>query len=126
MKTTEEMMAVMTAYKEGKIIESKYVHEHNTVTWAAAPMPCWDWSNYDYRVKPEPKYRPYKDAEECFADVKKHGGWAKGINEVGYYYILSVVANGIETCTLSPSYEFMLKMFVWADDLTPCGVLEEE
>lgn len=25
-----------------------------------------------YRIKPEPKYRPFKDAEECFEEMQKH------------------------------------------------------
>ena len=25
-----------------------------------------------YRIKPETKYRPFKDAEECFEEMKKH------------------------------------------------------
>ena len=32
-----------------------------------------------YRIKPEPKYRPFKDAEECWAEMQKHKpfGWVK-------------------------------------------------
>ena len=25
-----------------------------------------------YRIKPEPKYRPFKDAKECWAEMQKH------------------------------------------------------
>lgn len=33
----------------------------------------------DYRIKPEPKYRPFKDAEECWQEMKNHQpfGWVK-------------------------------------------------
>ena len=27
---------------------------------------------YNYRIKPEPKYRPFKDAEECWQEMLKH------------------------------------------------------
>lgn len=35
--------------------------------------------NVAYRIKPEPKYRPFKNAEECWAEMKKHQpfGWLK-------------------------------------------------
>lgn len=30
-----------------------------------------------YRIKPEPKYRPFKDSEECWCEMSKHEpfGW---------------------------------------------------
>lgn len=33
----------------------------------------------NYRIKPEVKYRPFKDAEECWAEMQKHQpfGWVK-------------------------------------------------
>ena len=36
-------------------------------------------NSQDYRIKPETKYRPFKDAEECFEEMKKHQpfGWIK-------------------------------------------------
>ena len=35
------------------------------------------WDNVEYRIKPEPKYRPFKDAEECWCEMLKHEpfGW---------------------------------------------------
>lgn len=37
-----------------------------------------DNSQY-YRIKPEPKFRPFKDAEECWQEMQKHQpfGWVK-------------------------------------------------
>ena len=36
-------------------------------------------SNVAYRIKPEPKYRPFKNAEECWNEMQKHQpfGWLK-------------------------------------------------
>lgn len=44
-----------------------------------------------YRIKPEPKYRSFKNAEECLDEMLKHQpfGWIK-IKEGGYFNILSV------------------------------------
>jgi hypothetical protein len=47
MKTLEEQIAVMLAFKEGKEIE----HRHPHFDWEDDKEPIWDWSQYDYRVK---------------------------------------------------------------------------
>lgn len=38
-----------------------------------------------YRIKPEPKYRPFKCAKECWNEMQKHQpvGWVKQINDKG-------------------------------------------
>lgn len=43
-----------------------------------------------YRIKPEPKYRPFKNAEECWQEMLKHQhfGWIK--TEEGYEQIFHV------------------------------------
>ena len=43
-----------------------------------------------YRIKPEPKYRPFKNAEECWAEMQKHQpfGWIKSYE--GYLNITYV------------------------------------
>lgn len=40
------------------------------------------WNNTEYRIKSEPKYRPFKDAEECWQEMQKHQpfGWVKDRN----------------------------------------------
>lgn len=40
------------------------------------------WVNVDYRIKPEPKYRPFKDANECWNEMLKHQpfGWLTSQN----------------------------------------------
>ena len=63
--TTEEKIEVMQAYADGKQIE--VLHEND---WCRVINPSWDWKSYDYRVKPEPKYRPYKDTDELIEDWK--------------------------------------------------------
>lgn len=55
--TTEEMIEVMKAYTEGKKIQCKEVYGKS---WHIC-TPAWDWRNFDYRIKPESHYRPYKD-----------------------------------------------------------------
>lgn len=58
-----ECIKVMQAYVEGKQIQ--YV-DSETEDWADIESPIWNWDTYDYRIKPEPEYRPFKDADECW------------------------------------------------------------
>lgn len=72
--TTEEMIEVMKAYTEGKRIEFKSKHDEND-NWDDISYSNWDWRNYDYRVKQESTYRPYKNLKEFKKDiVRKYGG----------------------------------------------------
>ena len=64
--TTKEMIEVMQAYEEGKKIERR--HRCTDVPWENEPGPYWNWVIFEYRVKKEPKYRPYKDTAEMIAD----------------------------------------------------------
>lgn len=34
--------------------------------------------NIEYRIKPEPKYRPFKDAKECWQEMQKHQPFGGG------------------------------------------------
>lgn len=74
MKTVDEMIEVMKAYKEGKPIEFRG-KAPGYQTWKAADEPIWDWDSLDYRVKPEPEYVPYDSVLEVDRDkwVKKKG-----------------------------------------------------
>lgn len=51
---TKEKIAVMQAFMEGKEIQVSTRHsaEWKRLTW----MPEWDWTSYNYRIKPEPKF----------------------------------------------------------------------
>ena len=54
-----------------------------------------------FRIKPEPKYRPFKTQKECWNEMLKHQpfGWIYSKNESCYYCIISVDEDKIE---LSP------------------------
>lgn len=40
------------------------------------------WNNTEYRIKPEVKFRPFANAEECWQEMEKHQpfGWVKDRN----------------------------------------------
>lgn len=52
------------------------------------------WVNVDYRIKPEPKFRPFKDAEECWQEMLKHQpfGWVKFKDTESGYYMITIIA----------------------------------
>lgn len=47
---TEEKIAVMQAFVEGKKIQQKFLHEDE---WMDIDEPEWSWCDFEYRVKPE-------------------------------------------------------------------------
>lgn len=55
---------------------SKYCGE-----WIDLLYPVSYWVLNKFRIKSEPKYRPFKDAKECFEEMKKHEpfGWIRNI-----------------------------------------------
>lgn len=56
--TTKEMIAVMQASEEGKTIEYRISRISDPAAkdeWDENQAPAWNWSEYDYRVKPEPR-----------------------------------------------------------------------
>lgn len=66
--TTQEKIEVMQAYEDGKTIQSYDLEQDK---WVNCHNPTWNWDTLDYRIKPESKYRPYKDTEEMIEDFKK-------------------------------------------------------
>ena len=73
----------MLAYADGKEIEYK---NGALKDWSITSVPTFNWGSNDYRIKPEPKYRPFKDAEECWQEMQKHQpfGWMKEISNEEY------------------------------------------
>lgn len=66
MEDTKRKIEVMKAYAEGKKIQ---VSCCGFDLWRDCIYePDWDWVSCDYRVKPEEKYRPYKDYNEMVED----------------------------------------------------------
>ena len=56
MTDIDHMIAVMQAAKEGKAIQRRYrTHPVTDVYWKDTPKPDWNWTSFDYRVKPEPR-----------------------------------------------------------------------
>lgn len=84
----------------------------------------------DYRIKPEPKYRPFKDVEECWKEMLQHSplGWVKFQGD--WLLIVHIDDKSIgygSACgaIIHSKFDSTLKSFTFADG-TPFGILEEE
>ena len=77
----KELLPIIHAFAEGKTVQFKNSFED----WIDCDNIMFNWPPKDYRIKPEPKYRPFKDAEECWQEMQKHEpfGWVKD-KERGY------------------------------------------
>ena len=67
-----------SALAAGKIIQ---VQNPETGKWEYLDLNKFDgfMEEYNFRIKPEPKYRPFKTKEECWDEMLKHQpfGWLK-------------------------------------------------
>jgi hypothetical protein len=54
MKTTEQQIAIMQAFIDGKAVQYRK-RGVGSDAWYAIEKPKWDWDHCEYRVKPEPK-----------------------------------------------------------------------
>lgn len=73
-KNAKELLPIITAFAEGK--EIQFFH---CGVWSDLLSPKFDKEAFLYRIKPEPKYRPFKSVEECWNEMQKHQpfGWLK-------------------------------------------------
>lgn len=77
----KKVLPVIQAFTEGKVIQTKNGDETWITIGKEADLNIESLAEYPdcFRIKPEPKYRPFKDAEECWQEMLKHEpfGWIK-------------------------------------------------
>ena len=127
-----DILFILQAFAEGKVIQML----DDRSIWAdltereGLPIGTLGESPNIFRIKPEPKYRSFKNAEECWQEMQKHHpfGWVKHL--YFFYYIVYVedgmigYANASGTI-LHDNFKDALGSFTFADG-TPFGILEEE
>ena len=125
-KEAKELMPIIQAFAEGKAIESRCIKGDKSL-WYDDEDPSFD-DDLKYRIKPEPTYRPFKDAEECWLEMQKHQpfGWVKW-NDVRYnIYVVSSTS----VCLINGNCENMDFAYAYQkltfDDGLPFGVKVEE
>lgn len=124
----KELMPIIQAFAEGKAIESRCIKGDKSL-WYDDEDPSFD-NDLEYRIKPEQKYRPFANVEECWKELLKHQpfGWLKG--DKCFYNIVSV--SNIDVSMANVSGDIIILNFsdvmednTFADGL-PFGVKIEE
>lgn len=123
----KELMPIIQAFAEGKAIESRCI-KGDKLLWYDDEDPSFD-NDLEYRIKPEQKYRLFKDAEECWHEMQKHQpfGWLKDKND-GHLTLITVVDNDkMMALNGRVGWDFlgMMNNYVFADS-TPFGVKIEK
>ena len=126
----KEFYPVLQAFAEGKIIETR--RKPSAVKGTYIPNDWTEmkeiefWNNTEYRVKSEPKYRPFKNAEECWQEMQKHKpfGWVKSTLFKDLALVKRVTTLYVEINRDIIDYKDALEKFTFADD-TPFGIKEE-
>lgn len=121
----KKMLPILVAFAEGKAIESRCVKGDKSL-WYDDEDPSFD-DDFEYRIKPEPNYRPFKDAEECWAEMLKHEsfGWVKSTLFKDLALVQRVTTLYVEINRDIIDYKDTLEKFTFADG-TPFGVKVEE
>lgn len=119
----KQLLPIVQAYAEGKAIESRCVKGDKSL-WYDDEYPSFD-DDFEYRIKPQPKFRPFDNAEECWQEMLKHQpfGWVKFKDtESGYYMITIIAINVVVGLNDTPfSYERVFDDYSFADG-TPFGI----
>lgn len=132
----KEFYPILQAYAEGRVIECRTKPSALSKSWQ--DMNEWTemkeleyWNNIEYRIKQqsEAKFRPFKDAKECWAEMQKHQpvGFMKFKDTESGYYMLTSIARGVGVGINDSlfSYDRVFDDYTFADGL-PFGVKVEE
>lgn len=114
--TDKEIIAIVQAHIEGKQIQyyDKINHKWQDCSDNA---PCWNFSTTMYRVKPEPKVRPYKDQYECWMNMQEHKplGWLFNTKDHRYCQMGTIDDN--------TNWKYWLDNYTYVDG-SPFGIID--
>lgn len=127
----KRMLPIIQAYADGKTIEILDFNDK----WKEVDYLHFKLAYNCYRIKSEPKYRPFDNQEECWNEMLKHQqfGWVKSKKSGSHFSIGSVLwdkefddvfvtfaCDGM----LGRSSKSMFEDFTFSDG-TPFGIKEE-
>ena len=133
----KEFFPIMQAFAEGRVIECRT--KPSAVEGSDVPNDWTEmkeiefWINIEYRIKPdikaEAKYRPFKNAEECWQEMQKHQpfGWIKSKEDGSRSLITLIISeeNIDINCIGGFNSDKIMKRFTFADGAV-FGILEEK
>lgn len=115
----KELLPIIQAFAEGRPIEFKDSYEK----WVESDLMAFDLSPKNYRIKREPKYRPFANVEECWQEMQKHQpfGWVKASH--GQFLITGLRKDGVAFGINDNwhGYDYIFKSYTFADG-TPFGI----
>lgn len=126
----KQLLPIWIAYAEGKVIECRI--KPGTIS-SCIPNEWTEmkeigfWNDIEYRIKPESKYRPFKNADECWQEMQKHQpfGWVKE-KERNVRTVINYIHNdGVMFSCGSVLFERLFDIYTFADG-TPFGAKLEE
>ena len=119
------LLPIIQAFAEGKTIEFR----NSLGVWIDCDGIMFNWPPKDYRIKPEPKYRPFANAEECWQEMQKHQpfGWIKDKEDGHYTLVTAINKNEFDQISLNGNtgwlFSSISKFYTFADG-TPFGIKE--
>lgn len=120
-KEAQELLPVIQALAEGKTIQ----FQRDSNVWVDMDNPTFSMTPSDYRIKPEHKYRPFKNQEECWEEMQKHQPFGLVKNEYGNIFtIINICKDTIKVNEHKMSYSEFYERFTFIDG-APFGVMEE-
>ena len=119
----KELLPILQAYVEGKTVQ----YEFDTDNWKDIKEPSFR-SDIKYRIKPEPKYRPFKTHGECWNEMLKHQpiGWVRSKKCKALLWNVTSI-NKDDITIICDYYKFhrAFECFEFTDG-TPFGIKKEE
>ena len=131
-KEAAELLPIIQAFSEGMVIEFSSITDVSKAWREVTDFPIGMIKNFKFRIKPEPKYRPFANAEECWQEMQKHQpfGWVKSKEATeDVYFTITGLTNGTCGVMLNSlggwSLSGLFDYYTFADG-TPFGVKKEE
>jgi hypothetical protein len=109
---TIEAIRVMQAYVDGKEVEFKWM----SMDWNSTDKTEWNWSAYDYRIKPTATLRPWT------ADEVPLGAWIRFKDKPQDRHLLGWVSGQADRDMWLDEREHSIDN---GKTWLPCGVMEE-
>lgn len=122
----KEMLPIIQAFAEGKDIE--YRSKGFNEDWKkVTQIPALSFKSFEYRIKPEPTYRPFANAEECWCEMLKHEPFGWVIRNDYHVNIANLIRQSITFADnegRNSSFSELLEDCTFADE-TKFGIKED-
>lgn len=120
----KELLPIIQAFVDGKQIQWKnYYHEWRDIDEGEGLNITL---SSDYRIKPEPKYRPFRTVKECWDEMHNHPDFGWVLCDGVYLHLHDVYCDATHTNEQQDGidYDDALGELTFTDG-TPFGVKEE-